>query len=469
MTERSLEGIHHIHLAGIGGIGVSALAPMLLHLGYSVSGSDPASNEVTDRLKTSGIRIVHEHKAENLLGADLLVYSTAVKADNPEIVYAKEHNIPIWHRAQMLGYLMQRQRGIVIAGAHGKTSTTAMITKLLLDAQLDPSAFIGGDLPLIGGNSRIGNGEWVIAEGDESDGSFVHLRPEIAIVNNIDADHLDYYQDIQEIQEHFHLFLRSVPEHGWILYSADSPYCENLTLGLPPQIMTYGFSDHADIRALHYTHGPSGSGCDVMIRGRVMGKLSLALSGRAYCHNALAAIAVGEILGIPFPTVSESLASFTGVHRRMEHKGSVRGIAVLDDYAHHPTEIRATVQALRDRYDTRLIGIFQPHLYSRTLKFLEEFGSSFAGLDHLILTDIYPAREKPMPGVTGEVLLEPVRRSGVSVEYIANKNDIPAHLAKSTKAGDVVVTLGAGNVHQIGEEFLRLHSENSENEKGEQT
>jgi UDP-N-acetylmuramate--alanine ligase len=337
----TLDGIRHIHLIGIGGIGVSALAPMLAHQGYLVTGSDPARNEVTDRLRAQGIGVFHTHEAGNVEGADLIVYSSAIKPDNPEIIAAHEKHIPLWHRARMLGYLMQRQRGIVVSGAHGKTTVTSMITKLLLDTGFDPTAFIGGDLPFIGGNSRIGKGEWVIAEGDESDGSFVHLKPEIAIVNNIDADHLDFYENMDAIQQSFHRFLENVPPQGWIVGSADSAQVSDVIQDFSVQKLTYGFHESAELRALDYHADSAGLRCDVELRGKPLGRLSLQVSGRSNCHNALAAVAVGQILEIPFPEVKNSLYTFSGVHRRMEWKGQAKGITVLDDYAHHPTEIRA--------------------------------------------------------------------------------------------------------------------------------
>lgn len=450
----SLEGFHHIHLIGVGGIGVSALAQVLHSRGYIVTGSDPAHNVVTERLEQLGIRIFHEHRAENVAGVSLVVATSAVKETNPEIQAAKKLQIPIWPRAQMLGLLVNDYRAVAIAGAHGKTSTTAMMTRVFIDTGLDPTAFIGGDVDFLGGNVRVGQGDWSIAEADESDGSFVHLKPEIAIVNNIDADHLDFYENLDAIVERFNDFLQGVREKGWILLSADCPQCKRLRPRPDCRVLTYGFSESADVRGVDYRSGKNGWGCDVVIRGRKAGELRLAISGKGQTHNALAIAAVGEILGLPFPQVRESLSRFEGVKRRMEYKGSARGVVVLDDYAHHPTEIQSSIQALRDRYSQRIVGIFQPHLYSRTLKLIEEFGRSFIGLDRVILTDIYAAREQPIPGITGEVLLEPVRRSGVEVSYIHKPGDIPAWLASQLREGDVVTTFGAGDIWKVGEQLL---------------
>lgn len=442
----SLEGFRHIHLIGIGGIGVSSLAQVLHSRGYMVTGSDPARNVVTERLEQLGIRIFHEHRPENIAGASLLVATSAAKDANPEIQAARQQNIPIWQRAKMLGYLVNDYRAIVVSGAHGKTSTTAMMTRVWIDTGLDPTAFIGGDVDFLGGNARVGHSDWAIAEGDESDGSFVHLKPEITIVNNIDADHLDFYENLDAIVDRFDLFLKGVRENGWILLSADCPQCSRLHPRPDCQVLTYGFSESAGVRGVNYRAGKNSWECDVEIRGRKAGELRLAISGRGQMHNALAVVAAGEVAGLPFPQVRESLSRFEGVKRRMEYKGSAQGITVLDDYAHHPTEIRSTIQALRDRYSQRIIGVFQPHLYSRTLKLIEEFGLAFVGLDRLILTDIYPARELPIPGVTGEVLLEPVRRSGVDATYIHQPADIPGQLIPSLRKGDVVVTFGAGDI-----------------------
>jgi UDP-N-acetylmuramate--alanine ligase len=450
----SLEGFHHINLIGIGGIGVSSLAQVLHSRGYTVTGSDPARNVVTERLEQLGVRIFHEHRAENIAGASLIVVTSAAKETNPEIQAARKLQIPIWPRAQMLGLLVDGYRAIAIAGAHGKTSTTAMMTRVFIDTGLDPTAFIGGDVDFLGGNVRVGQGDWAIAEGDESDGSFVHLKPEIAIVNNIDADHLDFYENLDAIVERFDDFLQGVRENGWVLLSADCPQCKRLHPRPDCQVLTYGFSESADVRGVDYRSGKNSWGCDVEIRGRKAGELCLAISGRGQTHNALAVVSVGEIIGLPFPQVRESLSRFEGVKRRMEYKGSARGVVVLDDYAHHPTEIQSSIQALRDRYSQRIVGIFQPHLYSRTLKLMDEFGRSFVGLDRLILTDIYAAREQPISGVTGEVLLEPVKRSGVDVSYIHKPGDIPAQLAPQLREGDVVVTFGAGDIWKIGELLL---------------
>ncbi|MEW6236165.1 MAG: UDP-N-acetylmuramate--L-alanine ligase [Candidatus Omnitrophota bacterium] len=450
-----LQPFNHIHLLGIGGVGVSALVPELLRRGHKITGSDPASNELTARLEALGAVIRHRHQAKNVEGASLLVVSSAVKESNPEIAAARERGIPIWPRAKMLGVLLERWRSIVVTGAHGKTTTTSMFVHALTELGLDPTAFIGGSVPAFGGNVRLGNGEWAAAEGDESDGSFTHLHPDIAIVNNIDADHLDFYKNMEEIVEGFHLFLNGVKPDGWILRSADCPYSRALRAG-KYKTATYGFAEDADVRGVDYVAGREGLQCGAIVKGRRAAELKLRLNGRSAAHNALAVIAAGEALGIPYGDLARSLETFEGVQRRLERKGEAKGIAVLDDYAHHPNEIRAAIEALRERYKGRLIGVFQPHLYSRTLSLLEEFGRAFAGLDLLVLTDIYPAREEPRPGVSGELLLAPVRRSGVQAVYIPRLEEIPAFLEDSCGAGDAVTTMGAGDVWKAGEHFLKI-------------
>ncbi|MGC9326536.1 MAG: UDP-N-acetylmuramate--L-alanine ligase [Candidatus Hinthialibacter sp.] len=460
--DESLQGFRHIHLIGAGGIGVSALAQVLHARGYKVTGSDPARSVVTERLEQMGITIFHEHRAENIAGASLLVATSAAQDDNPEIQAARRQNIPIWKRAQMLGHLVNDSRAIVVTGAHGKTTITAMLTRLFLDTGLDPTAFIGGDVASLGGNAVSGRGEWAIAEGDESDGSFVYLKPEIAIVNNIDADHLDFYENIDAIIEQFNVFLQGIRENGWLLRSADCALCDKLRPRSDCRVQTYGFSPSADVRGLDCRSGKDSTFCQVEINGRSIGELRLVIPGKHHLHNALAVVAAAAIVGLPFPQVRESLARFEGVKRRMEYKGSARGVVVLDDYAHHPTEIQSTIQGLRDRYNQRIIGVFQPHLYSRTLKLLNEFGQAFIGLDQLILTDIYPAREKPVPDVTGEVLLKPVQQSGVNAVYVHSLQNVPDVLASQLQPGDIVVTLGAGDVWKIGERLLERLLEEKE-------
>lgn len=455
----SLAGVKRVHLVGAGGIGVSALAPALLRRGCEVSGSDPASNAVTERLRALGVTIVHEHREDNVRGADLVVATSAAPPDNPERKAAEAAGIPVWPRARMLGALVNEKRGVVATGAHGKTTLTAMLTRIFMDLGADPDAYVGGDVPFLGGNSRLGGGEWAIAEGDESDGSFIYLKPEIALVNNIDADHLDRYESLEDIIEQFELFLAGVREGGTILLSADCERARVLKTPAGRSVSAYGFAEDADIRGVDYYANSGGWGCDVIVRGQPRGALRIRLSGKCHTHNALGAIAAADAAGLPVEEAIESLGRFDGVQRRMEVKGTVAGVTVVDDYAHHPNEIRATIQGLRDRYRNRLIGVFQPHLFSRTMKLRDDFGRAFGGFDLVLLTDIYPAREKPTPGVSGEILLKPVRDNGVPALYIPRIQEAVNFLADESRDGDVVVTMGAGDVWTLGEALLeRLRS-----------
>ncbi len=459
-------GIKHIHMVGIGGIGMSALAPELLRRGYHVTGSDPVENAVTRRLAAEGITISHEHQARNAEGASLVVASSAVRSENPELEYARKQHVPIWPRAKMLGALMQPYRRIIVTGTHGKTTITAMLTHMLDKCGYDPTAFIGGDVVSLKGNYRLGKGRWAVAEGDESDGSFTYLRPHIAVVNNIEADHMDHFKTIKELIQSFKSFLDGLEKKGTLVFSADCPRCGKLADGLDVKTINYGFSPHAEIQGLNYSASKRWVQCDVKIKGRKTGQLKLKLAGRSNIHNVLAVIAVGRILRIPFDDMACALKSFGGVQRRMEVKGEAHGHIVIDDYAHHPTELRATINALKERYQGRLIGVFQPHLYSRTLHLQKEFEKAFEGLDLLVLTDIYPAREEPVPGVNGEILLKPVRRNGVQTVYLPDLNEIPVFLRDIRQPGDTVVTLGAGDVWKAGECFLRLLTMEREVEKG---
>lgn len=443
----------HIHLVGVGGIGVSALAPALIDRGFRVSGSDPARNAITARLSELGVNIYHEHEAGNINGAELIVATSAAKDDNPEIAAAKAKGIEIWPRAKMLGALLNEYRSIVVTGAHGKTTLTALLTHTLASLGLDPTGFIGGEMPE-GGNCRLGRGEWAIAEGDESDGSFIFLHPEVAIINNIDDDHLDFYENHQAIVQQFQRFIDGLPDHAWVLHSADDANCRSLSLKPTQRRLTYGFSPEADIHGYAYVARSADWGCQAAYQGQPLGELRLQLPGRFQTHNALAAVALAVALQLPVQETLRAVGAFRGVRRRMERKGEAHGVIVLDDYAHHPNEIKATLEGLREQYSGRLIGVFQPHLYSRTLSLLDEFSRCFNQLDLLILTEIYPAREPVRHDMSGEMLLPRVRAEGVRAVYLPLLDEAAGFLRAATQPGDVVVTLGAGNVWTVGEAFL---------------
>lgn len=457
----SLQGVTRVHLVGVGGIGVSALAPALLQRGIHVTGSDPASNAVTERLTAQGVSVYHSHHANHVRGASLVVATSAAKPDNPELVAANEMGIPVWPRARMLGELLALYKSIVVTGAHGKTTITGMLTHVFLEMGLDPTAFIGGDLPIIG-NSRVGQGEWAIAEGDESDGSFTWLKPDVAIINNIDADHLDHYGSLEAIVHQFQAFVDALKPGAMLILSADCATVARLTIPETVRVFRYGFGDNADLKASDYSYSKNCGTSTITFPDASRYSLSLHISGAYNHHNALAVVAVAEHLKLDIIHVLDSLKTFPGVKRRMEIKGDVCRIRVVDDYAHHPNEIRATIQALRERYSGRLIAMFQPHLYSRTLQLLDEFATCFSGVDQLILTEIYAARELPDDRISGEILAGRVRETGVPVRFIANKDEVPAGIVDELQAEDTFVTMGAGDGWKAGEALLALLQERRE-------
>ncbi len=447
--------VKHIHCVGIGGIGVSALVPELLRRGYTVSGSDPAENEATERLQKQGVYISHTHSAHNVKNADLLIATAAVKPNHIELAEASKKGIPIWRRAEMLAYLLQDKKSIVVSGAHGKTTVTAIIAVMMKECGFDPAVYAGGEIPAFNSNALTGKGEWAIVEGDESDGSLTLFTPDIAIVNNIDRDHLDYYSGIEDIVKQFEYFLANTKDNSWILLSADCRYTSALQKKLNNRnYLSYGFHAGADIHGTEYNRNGQGWRCDVTVEGEMQGVLRMSLSGRMNYHNALAAIAAAKAVGIPFEDAANALSKFTGVKRRMEAKGSSNGITVFDDYAHHPVEIQSTIQAFRERSQGKLIGVFQPHLYSRTEQLMDEFSHSFDGLDLVVITDIYAAREEKHPTVTSEVLVQKLRRNQVPVVYLPNQYEIPYFLSRTAHRGDTVVTIGAGDIWKTGETFL---------------
>jgi len=450
---------NHIHFVGIGGIGMSGIAELLLNLGYKVSGSDKRATEITRRLEQLGATIYQGHSGQWIEGADVVVISSAIKQSNSEVLAAIEQHIPVIPRAEMLAELMRLKKfGIAVAGSHGKTSTTSLVSWMLNQADLDPTVVIGGKVDSLGGNAKLGEGEFLVAEADESDGSFLKLSPVIEVVTNIDLEHLDYYRDLDHIKDVFIQFMDRIPFYGAIVLCLDDPNIAALLPLIHKRMITYGLTEQADIYAM-----------DIVSRGRVseftvrrgdatLGRVSLSIPGRHTIYNSLAAIAVGLELEIDFSTIAGALASFAGVQRRLDIKGESSGITVIDDYGHHPTEIRATLDAVRDGWpDKRLIVAFQPHRYSRTSALFDEFRTAFHRADILIMTDIYAAGEPPLAGVTSEALVDAVKQHGQrEVYYIPDVNTLPGELKKMAGSGDLVLTLGAGNIVWAGEELLRL-------------
>jgi UDP-N-acetylmuramate--alanine ligase len=434
-----------IHFIGVGGIGMSGIAELLANLGYAVSGSDEKTSAVTDRLKTLGIRVAEGHDAANVGDAEVVVVSSAVRATNAEVREAARRQIPVIPRAEMLAELMRLRFSIAVAGSHGKTTTTSMIALVLERAGLDPTAVIGGRLSAFGSNARLGRGELMVAEADESDRSFLKLFPTIAVMTNIDHEHLENYGGFGDLQQAFVDFANKVPFYGGVIACADDP---NLTAILPRitrRVTTYGLEGTADLSASGIELGPFSAKATVAGHGEIR----LNVPGRHNLQNALAAVAVGLELGVPFERIASGLGEFRGAERRFEVKGEPGGILVVDDYGHHPTEIAAVIAAAKT-LNRRIVLAFQPHRYSRTAALMSAFGPSLGGADHIVLTDIYNAGEDPLPGVTIEALADEVRRStSAPVDVVKKIDDLAPALAKLARRGDVVLTLGAGSIGSV--------------------
>jgi UDP-N-acetylmuramate--alanine ligase len=451
--------IKKIHFVGIGGIGMSGIAEILIDQGFRVSGSDRALSEVTEHLQSLGATIYEGHKAENLAAdVDTLVYSSAVASENPELAEAERRKIPIVRRAEMLAEVMRLKYGIGIAGTHGKTTTTSMVSLVLLEGGFDPTVIVGGKLSGLGGtNARLGKGDFIVVEADEFDRSFLSITPTIAVLTTLETDHLDCYRDLEDIKGAFIQFANKVPFYGFIVLCLDEPALQDIMPQISKKkLLTYGLTPQADIQAIEIHHKENTSTFTVTRGFDDLGQITLQIPGKHNIQNALAAIAVGLQLGVPFSKVKAGIEKFTGVYRRWEKKGEVNGIAVYDDYAHHPTECRATLSGVKSGWRRRVVCVFQPHLYSRTRDFYEEFGKAFLLADVLVLTDVYPAREEPIQGVTGELIANAAKQFGhKDVHYIQDKKQLPEYLKKNTRPGDIVITMGAGDIWKFGEEFLK--------------
>jgi len=447
--------IQHIHFVGIGGIGMSGIAEVLLNLGYHISGSDIKETEVTRRLRSLGCEISYGHRRENLKEADVVVTSSAIRPQNPEVEAAEERLIPVIPRAEMLAELMRMKIGIAIAGTHGKTTTTSLISTVLAAGGLDPTVVIGGRLNSIGSNARLGQGEFLVAEADESDGSFLKLMPTIAVVTNIDPEHLDYYKGIDEIRETFLSFLNKIPFFGLAVLCLDHPNIQSLLPRLRKRFTTYGLTSQADFQAKEIVFEGLSTSFDVIRHRQEIGRLSLRMPGLHNVYNALAALATAFELDIPFRVVQETLRDFSGIQRRFQIKGEKKGVLVVDDYGHHPVEIMATLKAARTGWAKRIVAVFQPHRYTRTQALFKDFLTAFYDADVLILTEIYPAGEDRIEGVESKALFEGLREYGhKDVTYLADKKEIVEHLLRIISPGDLVITLGAGDIWQVSEELV---------------
>jgi len=451
-----MKKVRQVHFVGIGGIGMSGIAEVLLNLGYGVTGSDLTGGPVTRRLADLGGRVMLGHSPQNVEGADVVVISSAVKSDNVEVMEARRRQIPVIPRAEMLAELMRMKHGVAIAGSHGKTSTTSMVAQILSGSGLDPTVVIGGRLGILGSNAKLGKGDLLVAEADESDGSFLHLSPTIAVVTNIDAEHLDHYGNLQKLQDAFVDFLNKVPFYGTGIVCLDDPSIRLILPRLQRKVVTYGLSGNPDLRAEGIEFREFASSFEVFLRGERLGAIALKVPGLHSISNALAAIGVGLELDLPFEWIASHLAQFHGADRRFQLKGKFDDILVIDDYGHHPAEIQATLLAARRGWDRRIVVVFQPHRYSRAKALHAEFARSFRDCDVLLVTDIYPAGEAPLPGVSGESLAEAIRREGhKDVTLVPDLQDVPAILEERARAGDLLITMGAGSVWKAGEEYLK--------------
>jgi UDP-N-acetylmuramate--alanine ligase len=450
--------IQRIHFVGIGGIGMSGIAEVLVNLGYRVSGSDLKDGPMTQRLAGMGVQVTIGHAAAAVADAQVVVISSAVRGNNPEVMAARAAKIPVIPRGEMLAELMRMKYGIAIAGSHGKTTTTSMVAQVLSQGGIDPTIVIGGRLGAIGSNAKLGKGPFLVAEADESDGSFLLLSPTIGVITNVDREHLDHYKNLGEIMDAFAAFGNKVPFYGSVFVCMDDPNVAALRPRLQRQVRTYGTNPQVDIRGLDIRTDGWRAHFRVKAFGQDLGEFSLGIPGHHMVLNALATIGVAMELGVEQEVIRASLASFTGAERRFQKKGERNGVVVVDDYGHHPTEIAATLRAARAGFpDRRLVVAFQPHRYTRTQALMEEFGQAFFDADLVLVTDIYPASEPPIPGLTGRSVVDALLAHGQrEATYVPRIEDLPKVLEAATRPGDLVVTLGAGNITSVGPAFLEL-------------
>ena len=451
-----------VHFVGIGGVGMSGIAEVLKNLGYEVTGSDLKESETTRRLEALGIHVTIGHGAENIKDAHVVVISSAVSSDNPEVLAARKQSIPVIPRAEMLAEIARLKYGVLVAGAHGKTTTTSLIASLLASGGFDPTVVIGGKLKGIGSNARLGQGEYLVAEADESDGSFLKLSPTIAVVTNIDREHMDFFKDIDALKDAFLSFVNKVPFYGVSLLCAENEYIKEILPKVQRRFITYGLSKGLDLVAENIEIEGLRSKFEAILRGVSLGFFEVPLPGLHNICNSLAAIGAAYELGIDSNRIKEALKGFTGVQRRFEFKGEVSGIKIFDDYGHHPTEIMATLKAAKEaikqnsKRQGRLVVLFQPHRYTRTRDLLNDFFTAFTDADKVILMDIYPAGEKPLNGINSEVLLKGIKDSVKDIAYVKERGEMLNYLDEELKKGDTLITLGAGDVWKIGEEFLKF-------------
>ncbi|MEX1063443.1 MAG: UDP-N-acetylmuramate--L-alanine ligase [Balneolaceae bacterium] len=450
----------HIHMVGIGGIGMSGIAEILLLRGYRVTGSDGSVSETTKRLQKLGAEVYKGHHENQIEGADVVVYTSAVKADeNVETQAALARQIPVIKRAEMLAELMRMKYGVGVAGTHGKTTTTTLIGHVIQDGSFDPTIIVGGRVHSFDKtNAVVGKGDIIVVEADEFDRTFLRLSPSMAVITNIEAEHLDIYKDLEDVKNAFVEFAGKVPFYGVVIVCLDDPTVRSILPALERRTISYGFTPQATVRAINVEREEFYSIFTVMFEGDLLGKIRLKAPGDHNIKNALAAVATGLELGMDFKRIKSGLERYEGVFRRFQLKMDHRDILVIDDYAHHPTEVQATLQAARKGWpDRRIVAVFQPHLYSRTQKMYQEFGLSFFDAEVLVVTDVYPSREAPIEGVSGKLVADTARQYGHrDVHYVQEKSDLPVRLRKIIRPGDLVITMGAGDIYRYGEQFVEL-------------
>src|SRR5258707_2166392 len=458
--EKMFRRFQHIHFVGIGGIGMSGIAEVLANLGFRVSGSDQKKSEVTAHLEELGVTVDEGHAAENIGDAHVVVRSTAVRDDNLEIIEARRRSIPVIPRAEMLAELMRmKPKTVAVAGSHGKTTTPSMVATVLGIAGLDPTFVIGGIVRTYRANARLGRSDLMVVEADESDRSFLMLTPTIAVVTNIDREHMDYYHDMEDVRKCFADFVNKVPFYGAAILCLDDPHVQAVIPKVERRRFTYGLSAQADVSAHEIAYDQAFGSSFTVWRGiEVLGSVNLRVPGKHNVYNSLAAIAVGLELEVPFETIAQALGEFSGADRRFQFKGDEAGVTVVDDYGHHPTEIKATLSAARiGAPNRRIVALFQPHRYTRTNDLMDEFASAFNNADVLFVTDIYAASETPIEGVNAEVLTGRIKSYGhKNAAYVCAVETAPEILRDHVREGDLVITLGAGSVHRAGDQLLTL-------------
>lgn len=452
------KNIENIHFVGIGGIGMSGIAEVLAGMGYKITGSDIKDSPIIQHLREKGIIVYIGHRWENVVNADVVVYSSAVKMDNIELVYALKEKIPVIQRAEMLAELMRMKFSIGVAGTHGKTTTTSLIASIFKKAKLDPTLIIGGQVKIFSdSNATLGKGDYLIAEADESDKSFLKLFPSIAVITNIDEDHLDNYQDLNEIKEHFVKFANSVPFYGCVVICLDDLNNNEIIPKIEKKILTYGFLRKADVKAINVNLGVVNSSYTLVFKNMPIGEILLNIPGKHNVLNSLAAVSVAIEMGIPYKTIFEGIKDFTGVKRRFEiiYKNEISDIYIIDDYAHHPNEIFTVIGSAKNMGDYKIVTIFQPHLFSRTIKLLNQFADILSKSDITVITDIYPARELPVKGVSGKNLYDEIKKiKNEDVYYVEDKKDLKDFLKRFIKKKSIFLFIGAGDINIYSKEFV---------------